>query len=81
MTRWNKTDNLAPYMPNKEGKNGSARVKLQHSYLDAYLDEFEKSGAASIKILAKEDPEAFLKIGLHYLSSRVRYRKHDVGFF
>jgi hypothetical protein len=51
---------------NPTGKNGSARVKLQRQYLDAYLAEFEKSGAAAITILAKEDPAAFLKIGLHF---------------
>ena len=45
MARWSK-ENPAPYMPNKEGKNGSARAKLQRKYLDAYLAEFEKSGAA-----------------------------------
>ena len=53
MARWSK-ENPAPYMPNKEGKNGSARAKLQRKYLDAYLAEFEKSGAVSIKILANE---------------------------
>ena len=36
MARWSK-ENPAPYMPNKEGKNGSARAKLQRKYLDAYL--------------------------------------------
>ena len=70
MARWSK-ENPAPYMPNKEGKNGSARAKLQRKYLDAYLAEFEKSGAVSIKILAKEDPAAFLKIGLHFFPREI----------
>jgi hypothetical protein len=69
MARWSVTN--PPPVGNPTGKNGSARAKLQRKYLDAYLAEFEKSGAASIKILAKEDPAAFLKIGLHFFPREI----------
>ena len=59
-----------PFEPGREktgGRKLGVRNKLSERFLKDLHDEWERSGSASLKILAKEDPATFAKLALGIL--------------
>jgi hypothetical protein len=59
-----------PFEPGREktgGRKLGVRNKLSERFLKDLLSEWERSGEATLKILAKENPEAFARLAVGVL--------------
>ena len=56
-----------PGQPKTGGRKPGVRNRLSEKFLESLHDEWERSGDAALKILAKEDPATFAKLALGIL--------------